>query len=122
MRSGIILSRWSFRRRAKSWKHRVDLIDIDLRRRRADVEWFDVLGPRCRAMITTRDTGLLTSLGGVHHQVELLTDAEAQNLLAQAAGVEHDKPPNEAADLITECGRLPLVVALFGGLIRHGIA
>ena len=33
-----------------------------------DVDWFDVLGPRCRAMITTRDAGLLTSLGGMHHR------------------------------------------------------
>ena len=90
--------------------------------RREDVDWFDVLGPRCRAMITTRDAGLLTSLGGVHHQVELLTDAEALNLLAQAAGVERDKLPSEAADLIAECGRLPLAVALCGGLIRHGFA
>jgi WD40 repeat protein len=90
--------------------------------RLADVDWFDVLGPRCRAMITTRDAGLLTSLGGVHHQVELLTDAEALNLLAQAAGVERDKLPSEAPDLIAECGRLPLAVALCGGLIRHGFA
>jgi hypothetical protein len=90
--------------------------------RREDVDWFNVLGPRCRAMITTRDAGLLTSLGGTHHQVELLTDAEALNLLAQAAGVERDKLPSEAADLIAECGRLPLAVGLCGGLIRHGFA
>jgi hypothetical protein len=81
--------------------------------RRDDVDWFDVLGPRCRAMITTRDAGLLSSLGGMHHQVELLTDGEALNLLAQAAGVERDKLPGEAADLIAECGRLPLAVALW---------
>ncbi len=87
---------------------------------RHDVDWFDVLGSRCRAMITTRDAGLLTSLGGVHHQVELLTDAESLNLLAQAAGIEPDKLPSEAAAMIAECGRLPLAVALCGGLIRAG--
>jgi hypothetical protein len=86
--------------------------------RREDVDWFDVLGPRCRAMITTRDSGLLTSLGGVHHQVELLTDAEALNLLAQAAGIEREKLPSEAADLIAECGQLPLAVALCGGMLK----
>lgn len=90
--------------------------------RRQDVDWFDVLGPRCRAMITTRDAGLLTSLGGVHHQVELLTDAEALNLLAQTAGAERDTLPSEARDLISECGRLPLAVALCGGLIRDSFA
>src|SRR5262249_41471951 len=44
------------------------------------------------------------------------------NLLAQATGVERDQLPSEAADLIAECGRLPLAVALCGGLIRHGFA
>jgi hypothetical protein len=53
--------------------------------RRSDVDWFDVLGSRCRALITTRDNGLLTSLGGVHHVVELLTDEEALDVLALAA-------------------------------------
>ena len=45
-----------------------------------------MLGSRCRALITTRDTGLLTALGGVHHVVELLTDEEALDVLALAAG------------------------------------
>jgi NB-ARC domain/TIR domain len=30
-------------------------------------EAFDVLGPRCRAVITTRDAALITSLGGTSH-------------------------------------------------------
>ena len=38
---------------------------------------FDVLGPRCRAVITTRDAALITALGGTPHQVQLLTEPEA---------------------------------------------
>ncbi|HEX5271302.1 MAG TPA: NB-ARC domain-containing protein, partial [Gemmataceae bacterium] len=52
--------------------NRAALLILDDVWRRADVDWFDVLGPRCRALVTTRDLGLLTSLGGVHHVVELL--------------------------------------------------
>ena len=89
--------------------------------RRPDVDWFDVLGPRCRALVTTRDTGLLTSLGGTHHMVELLTDREAQSVLALAAGVPRDGLPSEAARIIAECGRLPLALALVGGMIRRGL-
>jgi hypothetical protein len=61
------------------------LLVIDDVWRRGDVDAFDVLGPKCRALITTRDAGLLTSLGGTHHVVELLTDAESLRLLAAAA-------------------------------------
>jgi hypothetical protein len=77
-----------------------------------DVDAFDVLGPRCRAIITTRDAGLLTSLGGIPHVVELLTDEEAAALLTQAVGVERDTLPPSSVEIIAECGRLPLAVAL----------
>lgn len=88
--------------------------------RRADVDAFDVLGPRCRALVTTRDQGLLLSLGGTHHVVELLTDPEALGLLAEAAGVGVGELPSEARAIVGECGRLPLAVALCGGMLQAG--
>jgi NB-ARC domain/TIR domain len=45
------------------------LLVIDDVWRRGDVDAFNVLGPRCRAMLTTRDAGLLASVGGTHHVV-----------------------------------------------------
>jgi WD40 repeat protein len=96
------------------------LLVIDDVWRRPDVDAFNVLGPRCRAMITTRDAGLLTSLGGTHHVVELLTDDEAMNVLAQSSGVARDALPSEAQEIIGECGRLPLAVSLAGGMIQAG--
>ena len=96
------------------------LLVIDDVWRRGDVDAFEVLGARCRALITTRDAGLLTSLGGAHHVVELLTDAEALRLLAVAAGIEPDALPAEAHEVLAECGRLPLAVALAGGMVRAG--
>jgi len=88
--------------------------------RREDVDAFDVLGPRCRALITTRDVGLSTSLSGTHYVVELLTESEALHLLAITTGVESDPLPPEAQEVLAECGKLPLAVALAGGMVRAG--
>jgi hypothetical protein len=93
------------------------LIVLDDAWRKSDVDAFDVLGPRCRALITTRDAGLLTSLGGTHHLVELLTDEEALRLLAVAVGCELDQLPPEASQVVKQCGRLPLAVSLAGGMV-----
>jgi WD40 repeat protein len=88
--------------------------------RRSDVDGFDVLGARGRALITTRDSGLLAALGGVHHVVELLSEHEAQGVLALAAGVAREELPDEAHAVVAECGRLPLAVALCGGMVHEG--
>jgi hypothetical protein len=88
--------------------------------RRADIEAFDILGSRCRALITTRDAGLLSSLGGTHHLVELLTDADALKLLALSLGQEVEELPPEAGLVLRECGRLPLAVSLASGMITAG--
>ena len=87
----------------------------------ADANVFDVLGPRCRALITTRDAGLLTKFGGTHHLVELLADEEALRLLAVSIGKEVHELPAEARAVLKECGRLPLAVSLAGGMVHAGI-
>ncbi len=89
---------------------------------RETAEAFNVLGPKCRAIITTRDGSLITSLGGTHYQLEFLTETEALRILAQSAGVDDNLLPNEAHDLVRCCGNLPLALALCGGLIRNGMA
>jgi hypothetical protein len=87
------------------------------------VDAFDVLGPHCRAMITTRNAGLLADHVGVHHRVELLSDNEALRILAKSAGDKAEQLSEEASkQLIAECGRLPLAVALCGGMILNNIS
>src|SRR5439155_9319500 len=98
------------------------LVILDDVWRAPDVNVFDVLGPRCRALITTRDAGLLTSVGGTHHLVELLTDDEALRLLALAVGMELDELPAQARMVIKQCGRLPLAVSLAGGMVAAGMS
>lgn len=65
---------------------------------------------------------MLTSLGGTHHLVELLTDDEALRLLALAVGKELDELPAEARRVIKQCGRLPLAVSLAGGMVAAGLS
>ncbi len=102
--------------------NRAVLLILDDVWNRLDVSAFDVLGPRCRALITTRDAGMLQSLGGPRHVLDLLTEAEAGHLLALSAGLAPDALPPEGSAIVAECGRLPLAIALCGGLLRRGLA
>jgi hypothetical protein len=55
-----------------------------------------------------------------HYRVELPTSAEAQAILGGAAGVPPDQLPPAADAIIKECGRLPLALALCGGMVHGG--
>jgi NB-ARC domain/TIR domain len=90
--------------------------------RSGDVEAFDILGPRCRLIITTRDAGLITACGGKHYAVRELDDAAAFELLAAAAGIPSGSLPDRAQHVVAKCGRLPLALSLSGGMIRRGIS
>ncbi len=83
-------------------------------------EAFDALGGRCRMVMTTRDASLITALGGTEHQVHLLTETEARHLLAEWSEQPEDDLPEEALQLLEECGGLPLAIALAGALVREG--
>jgi hypothetical protein len=87
---------------------------------RAHAEAFDVLGPRCRAIITTRDAGLVASLGAAQHQVSFLTEAESLDFLSRATNVNPTQLPSEAKEIAAECGYLFLALALCAGMIRRG--
>jgi hypothetical protein len=85
-------------------------------------EAFNVVGPRGRLLLTTRDAGLVTALAAKenHYQVQLPTEAEAVALLAKAASVTVAALPEEAREVVDECGRLPLALALCGGMVHLG--
>jgi len=98
------------------------LVILDDFWQRGDAEAFNAIGPRCRILLTTRDAGLVTALAvrENHYQVQLPTRGEAQFMLAKAAGVEPESLPPEAFDVVSQCDRLPLALALCGGMIRKG--
>ena len=83
-----------------------------------DAQAFDVLGPRCRALVTTRDAGVLHTLGGPSVPVSFLTEEQALQLLANTFGVTPPDLPPEAREVVNECGCLPLAVALCGGMVK----
>jgi WD40 repeat protein len=86
----------------------------------SDTQAFDVLGPRCRALVTTRDTGILHTLGGPSVPVSLLAEGEARQLLSNAVGVEPSALPADALEVVKECGYLPLAIALCAGMAKAG--
>jgi WD40 repeat protein len=102
---------------------RAALLILDDVWERSHAEAFNVVGARCRLLLTTRDAGLVTALAANenHYQVQLPTMAEAESLLAHAARISGPLPP-EARSVIEQCGRLPLALALCGGMMASGVS
>jgi len=94
------------------------ILDDVWRKKHADA--FDALGPRCRLVVTTRDSSLITALGARECRLDVLSDESALDLLAQWA----DKPvgdlPPEARQVAEECGNLPLALSVCGAHVRDG--
>ena len=84
-----------------------------------DAEAFDVLGPRCRMLVTTRDSGILRTLHGDLFPVELLSAVQARKLLADSARADEGTLPPEADEIVRQCGCLPLGIALAGGMVAQ---
>jgi len=78
----------------------------------------NALGPRCRLLITTRDGVLVTALGAQEHGLDVLTDAAALELLANWCDQDVESLPTEAVSVASECGNLPLALALCGAMAR----
>lgn len=76
------------------------------------------LGPRCRLLVTTRDSRIGLALGAAELRLGVLTDAQALTLLASWSGQEPAALPAEARAVVRECGNLPLALAMIGALVR----
>jgi WD40 repeat protein len=94
------------------------LIVLDDVWRAADTAPFDVLGPRSRMLITTRDAGILHSVNGELVPVSLLAETEALQLLANSVSVAPADLPADAQEVARECGYLPLALALSAGMAK----
>jgi WD40 repeat protein len=85
---------------------------------------FGTLGDRCRLLVTTRDTRVLTALNAAEHRVDLLApDAALAFLIARAgsaAAPVDEAEHSVAAAVVRECGRLPLALAAIGALVGNG--
>jgi DNA-binding SARP family transcriptional activator/Tfp pilus assembly protein PilF len=71
--------------------------------------------PGCLVIVTSRNTlaGLVATDGAVPMSLDVLTDAEARDLLARILGPARvGAEPEAAGRLIEACGRLPLALAI----------
>jgi len=104
-------------------EHREMLLILDDVWDRGHAEAFNVIGPLGRILLTTRDSGLVTALAcrENHYEVNLPTQAQAEDLLASAAGIDPGELPPEAKEIISKCGRLPLALALCGGMVQGAV-
>jgi len=96
---------------------------------REHAEAFNVIGAMGRILLTTRDAGLVTALASTecHYKVELPTEAEAEAIFASAAQPRPGEPPvaitpAEHREIVAQCGRLPLALALCGGMVQAGVS
>jgi len=101
-------------------EHRAVLLMLDDVWQSSDADAFDVVSLRSKLLLTTRDAGLVTSFTGISYQVQLPSPSEASALLATAARIPVDALPPIAEEIIDECGRLPLALALCGSMASKG--
>jgi len=95
---------------------RACLIILDDVWHREQIHAFNVLGASAQLLLTTRNAELLTGLGAEQYTLELLTLAQAQELLS--AWSQRQPLPTIADEIIEECGYLPLAVAMIGAMLR----
>jgi WD40 repeat protein len=82
------------------------------------IEAFNVLGVHCQMVITTRDTGIIATLGAEPYQLDVLSNAQALQLLAQASEQEIETLPAAVQTVAEECGNLPLALAMIGAMAK----
>ena len=79
---------------------------------------FDVLEKGCQMLITTRDAGIITALGGEEYQLSILSQKQALVLLADWANQAVETLPPTASLVARECGYLPLALSMVGAMMR----
>lgn len=79
---------------------------------------FNVLGPRCRMLVTSRDAGLIRILATAKHSLDVFSETQALALLAEWSGQAVETLPAEASDVAKECGYLPLALAMIGAQLH----
>jgi WD40 repeat protein len=99
-------------------REKAALIVVDDVWRSEDVEPFRAESPRSRLLFTTRDASIAAAVGAEELIAGLLTPAQSRELLARWSGLKLEALPREAQDIIRECGRLPLALAMIGAMLR----
>ena len=99
-------------------QHPRSLLVLDDLWNESDVKYFDA---RVRTVVTTRFAGIADNLTGFVHKVEVtekLSKLHSRKLMSLWTNIPVNSLPPEADHLIEECGRLPLVISMFGSLLK----
>jgi WD40 repeat protein len=95
-------------------RNKAALIVIDDVWRARDLEPFRAESPRSRLLFTTRDADIAAATGAREHSVNLLDEEQSREVLAGGIG----PLPAEGYEIIHECGRLPLALAMVAAMLR----
>lgn len=79
-----------------------------------DVRRFFADAPRCRLLITTRSQEVVRGTDAYELAVNVMEPEESLQLLARKSGLNIADLPSEAAEIIRECGSLPLALSMLG--------
>jgi WD40 repeat protein len=80
--------------------------------------FINALGVRCRQLITTRDRRMAVDLEAQAHELGVLSEVDALQLLADWVDQPVEKLPGQARQIARECGNLPLALAMIGALVQ----
>ncbi len=100
------------------FREKAALIVLDDIWRIEDAAPLAVAGPHGRLLTTTRDASLLTALGAAEVALDVLSEGQALQLLANWSGQDRDALPAAAKAVARECGNLPLALALAGAQVK----
>lgn len=74
--------------------------------------------PRSRLLFTMRDASIAAAMGAREYVADLLTEKHSRDVLARWSHTESTSLPPIAAQIIHECGRLPLALSMVGAMLR----
>jgi hypothetical protein len=94
------------------------LVVVDDVWRKSDLDPFLAESPRSRVLFTTRDAAIGRFMGAQEHTAQLMDMEKSRELLAAWAGLEPERLPPMADEVVAECGRLPLALSVIGALLR----
>ena len=94
------------------------LIVVDDVWSKTDIEPLLAESPRSCFLFTTRDAAIGRFVSAREHQADLLGVEQSRELLALWANIAVANMPAVADEVIAECGRLPLALAVVGAMLR----
>jgi WD40 repeat protein len=84
-----------------------------------DVRYFLTGSRRSKLLLTTRQHEVAQATVAQEFALDLFDTSQARLLLARWSGLPLKRLPAEADEIISECGHLPLALAMVGAIVRN---